>query len=72
MRNILPFIQIAIAIILMILILLQQRGAALGSAFGGDGGGFYATRRGAQQKILWLSIIFAVIFVALAIANLLV
>ncbi len=33
MTNYLPIVQIVVAVVLMVLILLQQRGAALGSAF---------------------------------------
>lgn len=61
--------QIVVAAILSILILLQQRGTALGSAFGGEGG-FYATRRGIQKKLFWATVVFGFLFVALAILNL--
>ena len=61
--------QIVVAAILSILILLQQRGTALGSAFGGEGG-FYATRRGIQKKLFWTTVVFGFLFVALAILNL--
>jgi len=69
MKFYLPFVQIIVAVILIILILLQQRGTALGSAFGGEGG-FYATRRGIQQKIFGATIFFAFLFIFLAILNL--
>ena len=62
--------QIIIAILLIILILFQQRGTALGSSFGGEGGGFYATRRGIQKKILWATVISGVLFILLALLNL--
>ncbi len=71
MKHILEITQIITSIILIILILLQQRGTALGSAFGG-GEEFYTTRRGLEKKLYWASIIFAIIFVALALVNLLV
>ncbi len=71
MKFILEIVQIIVSVILIILILLQQRGTALGSVFGG-GEEFYATRRGLEKKLYWASIIFAVIFIALALANLLV
>lgn len=67
----LSFAQIIIAVILTVLILLQQRGTALGSAFGGEGG-FYATRRGVQKKIFWATIIFSFLFIGLALLNLIV
>ena len=69
MQQYLPLAQIVVSVLLIVFILLQQRGAALGSAFGQEGG-FYATRRGIQQKILWLTIICGVLFIALALLNL--
>jgi len=70
MEQYLPLIKIILAVLLIVFILLQQRGTALGSAFGQEGG-FYATRRGIQQKIFWATIVCAVLFIALAIVNLL-
>ena len=73
MKTILPFIQIIVAILLIVFILLQQRGTALGSAFGGgEGGGFYSTRRGIQKKIFWATIVCGVLFIGLALLNLVV
>ena len=69
MKPYLPIIQVAIAILLMVTILLQQRGQALGSTFGGEGG-FYSTRRGLQKKIFIASIIFGALFVIFAFLNL--
>ena len=65
----LPLIQIAVAVLLIVLILLQQTGAALGSAFGQEGG-FYSTRRGIQHKIFMATIATAAIFILLALLNL--
>lgn len=70
MKEYLPFIQILVSTILIALVLLQQRGStALGSAFG-QSGGFYATRRGIQGKIFLATIVFGIIFVSLALLNL--
>lgn len=69
MAQYLPLAQIIIAILLIVLILLQQRGTALGSAFGQEGG-FYATRRGIQKKILIATIVSGILFIALALLNL--
>lgn len=69
MTQYLPFAQIVVTIFLILFILLQQRGTALGSAFGAEGG-FYATQRGIQKKIFWATIIFAILFIVLAILNL--
>ncbi|MDO8663740.1 MAG: preprotein translocase subunit SecG [Candidatus Wildermuthbacteria bacterium] len=65
----LPIIQIIVSVIIIVLILLQQRGTALGSAFGGDSG-FYATKRGIQKKIFWATVGFGVLFIVLALLNL--
>ena len=72
MNTILPIAQGIIAILLIIFILVQQRGTALGSAFGGEGGGFYSTRRGIQKKIFWATIICGVLFIGLALVNLII
>jgi protein translocase SecG subunit len=65
----LNFAQVIVSIILIVLILLQQRGTALGSAFGQEGG-YYATRRGVQQKIFWATIVFGAAFIVLSLLNL--
>lgn len=69
MKEFLPIAQIVVAVFLIVFILLQQRGTALGSAFGG-GGGFYATRRGIQKKIFWATVALGALFVILALLNL--
>lgn len=55
--------QTAFAVLTVITVLLQQRGTAIGSAFGG-GSEHYATQRGAQKTIFILSVIFALAFIA--------
>ena len=70
MQQYLPLAQIVIAVLLVVLILLQQRGTALGSAFGQEGG-FYATRRGVQKKIYWATVGCGALFIILALLNLL-
>ena len=69
MSNLLLLAQLLVSIILIVLILLQQRGTALGSAFGQEGG-FYGTLRGVQKKIFWLTVVFGALFIILAVANL--
>lgn len=69
MENFLPIAQIVVALLLISFILLQQRGTALGSAFGGEGG-FYATRRGIQKKIFWATCFLGALFIVLALLNL--
>jgi preprotein translocase subunit SecG len=70
MNQILFYIQIAISVILIVLIAIQQRGAALGSGFGG-GGEVYSTKRGAQKKIYYATIAIATIFLVLGVLNIL-
>ncbi len=62
--NILPIIQIALAVVLTGAILLQQRGAGLGGAFGGADGGVHYERRGFERTLFKTTIIIAVLFVA--------
>lgn len=69
MRDFLPLAQIIVSIGLIVLVLFQQKGAALGSAFGQEGG-FYATRRGLQNKIFWGTIVLGALFIILAVLNL--
>ncbi|PJE69722.1 MAG: preprotein translocase subunit SecG [Candidatus Staskawiczbacteria bacterium CG10_big_fil_rev_8_21_14_0_10_38_10] len=70
MKQYLIFAQIAVSILLVIFILFQQRGTALGSAFGGGGGDFYSTRRGVQKKLFIGTIALGALFIILAIVNL--
>ncbi len=66
--EILNVVQIIISILLIVSILLQQRGAGLGSVFGGQDE-VYRTKRG-FEKILFIStIILAIAFLGTAFAN---
>ena len=69
MNDFLPIAQIIIAVALIVLILFQQRGTALGSAFGQEGG-FYATRRGIQKQMFWATVVLGALFIILALLNL--
>ena len=69
MNNILLYSEVAVSVILIILIALQQRGTALGGAFGGSGE-FYSTRRGIQKTIFYATIAVAVLFIVLGILGL--
>jgi len=71
MISILSILQIIVSILLIAGILFQQRGSALGSAFGQEGGAFYGTRRGMQKKIFWATVTLGVLFILLALLNLL-
>jgi preprotein translocase subunit SecG len=61
--------QLAAAIVLVVLIAVQQRGTALGSAFGGSGE-FYSTRRGIQKKLYYATIVVAGFFIVLSLLSL--
>lgn len=63
--------QLVVAILLIVSILLQSRGSGLSSAFGGDFGGYY-TKRGMEKFLFYLSTFLGVIFIALAIATIVV
>lgn len=60
--------QAVVAILLTISILLQNRGAGLGSTFGGDFGGYY-TKRGMEKFLLYGTVVFALTFFILAVIN---
>lgn len=66
MNPIIFYAQIAVCVALVVLIALQQRGTALGSAFGG-GGEFYSTRRGIQKKLHYATIVASALFIVLSI-----
>lgn len=57
------------SVLLIITILLQQRGEGLSSAFGGDGGVYYA-KRGVEKAVFIATIVSAVIFLGSAFARL--
>ena len=59
-----------VSVVLIVLVLMQQRGTALGSAFGQEGG-FYATKRGLQKNIFRATIVCGILFIVLVLLNLL-
>jgi len=71
MLKIINITELIVAILLIISILMQNKGSGLSSTFGGDMGGYY-TKRGFEKFLVYFSIILAVLFVGLAIANLIV
>lgn len=71
--SLLPIAQILLGLLLIAGILLQQRGAGLGGAFGGDSGAeTFSTRRGAEKIIFQATIVIAVLFVLSAVVALIV
>ncbi len=68
---ILTIIQVIVSIALIVFILLQERASGLGALGGGGGGGTpYQTRRGMERFIYWGTIALSIIFVVLAVLNL--
>ena len=73
LKAILPYIEITLSLLLIIGIVLQQRGAGLGGAFGGDNfASTFYKRRGAEKFLFNATIVIAVLFVASAIAGFLI
>jgi len=71
--TILPYIQIALSIILIGIILLQQTDAGVGGVLGGgDGGGLYHTRRGFEKFLFITTIVIAVLFALSALIAILI
>lgn len=66
----LPYIEIVLSFLLILGIVLQQRGASLGGAFGGDNfASTFYKRRGAEKFLFNATIVIAVLFVAATVAN---
>ena len=66
----LPYAEIILSILLIGGIVLQQRGASLGGAFGGDNfASTFYKRRGAEKFLFNATISVAVLLVLAAIAN---
>lgn len=73
LNNILIILQIIVSVLLVGGVLLQQKGSAMGSAFGQEGGGaVYGTKRGAQKKIFWATVVLGGLFIILSVLNLIV
>lgn len=68
--NILTIGQIAVSLILIVLIMVQERSSGLSGVFGGGGGAPYQTRRGVEKMMYTVTIITSIIFVVLAVLNL--
>lgn len=68
--RILSIAQIVLGVILVAAILLQARGTGLGSVFGGEGN-IYRTKRGIEKGLFYLTIIVAILFFGVALANVL-
>ncbi len=70
--GILPYVQIVLSVLLVASILLQQTGASMGGAFGGDNfTAGYHTRRGFERTLFYGSIILGVLLALSALLALL-
>lgn len=68
----LPYAEIILSILLIVGIVLQQRGATLGGAFGGDNfASTFYKRRGAEKFLFNATIAVALLLVFVAILNVL-
>lgn len=69
--TILPYVQVALSILLMLCIVLQRTGASLGGAFGADNfsTGFH-TRRGFEKTLFRATIVLAALFALSALLHL--
>lgn len=73
LHGVLPYIQIVLSLALIVSVLLQQTGASLGGAFGGDNfSAAYHTRRGSEKYLFYTSIVIGVLFAATSFAAFLV
>ena len=61
--------QILIAILLTLVLLLQAKGSGVGTALGGGSGCSFRTRRGVEKTLFQLTIVLAVIFLAVAMLS---
>jgi len=70
--SLLPYIQIALSVLLVAAILLQTSEASVGGAFGGSDGfsSGYHTRRGFEKVLFNSTIVLAILFVLSAFAAL--
>ncbi|TSA43962.1 preprotein translocase subunit SecG, partial [bacterium] len=66
----LPYAEITLGVLLIVGIVLQQRGATLGGAFGGDNfASTFYKRRGAEKFLFNATVVIAILLVLVAIAN---
>lgn len=71
--GVLPYIQIVLSVLLIVAVLLQQTGASLGGAFGGDNfSAGYHTRRGSEKFLFYASIVLGALFALSALIALLI
>lgn len=69
----LPYVQMALAALLILAVIMQQTGASLGGAFGADNfsTGFH-TRRGFERTLFFSTIVLGILFALSALTNLII
>lgn len=73
LRATLPYIEIILSLLLIIGVVLQQRGAGLGGAFGGDNfASTFYKRRGAEKFLFNATIVIAILFAISAVLGFLI
>lgn len=70
-QTLLSAAQAILAALLILAILLQNRGAGLGGAFGGDGN-VYRTKRGVEKRLHQATVVLAILFFGTALLSALV
>lgn len=70
-NTILSVAQVVLAVLLVASILLQARGTGLGSSFGGEGN-VYRTKRGVEKRLFQATVVLAILFFGVSLANALV
>lgn len=68
MSQTLNIIQAVLAVLLVLGVLMQARGTGLGSTFGGDSN-VYRTKRGVEKKLFQVTIVVAILFFGVSLAN---
>lgn len=68
LQNLLPWVQIALSVVLIITVLLQQNASSAGAAFGGgESTTLHTTRRGFEKVLFITTIVLAILFAASAV-----
>lgn len=68
MHNTIFIIQIICMLSILGLVMIQNRGASLSSSFGGKDQ-VYLTRRGIEKSVVYMTALFAIIYMVVTIAN---
>ena len=71
MKQILQYVTLISAVLLVVVILMQNQGAGLGGAWGGEGN-FYRSKRGAEKALFIGTIVLSVVFIGSLLGGLLV